>query len=150
MTDHSDIQLDHGKRHYAAGEYNDALPYLEAAAETQPYAHHLIGVMSQLGLGGLDIDMNKAARHYILGAQSGIADAALNLAILYHAGLVEGGQLTDALTWYAEADHLGHPKAADKLEEVERLIDPDRTHRLQAETYHAKRRSLWDRLIGRR
>lgn len=150
MPLHPEAEFEAAKSLYFAQDYDEAAPRLEAVADIFPIAHHYLGVMAQSGLGQRKEDMNRAAQHYGLAADGGVGQAAYNLGILYQAGLLEDGGMARAHEEYIRAYELGYERGLEKIREVESQAAHLSTSRLQLTPYHAKRRSFWDRLTGRR
>lgn len=150
MPSHSEAEFEAAKSLYFDQEYHTALPRLKAIADTFPMANHFLGVMAQTGLGGQIEDAEEAARLYRLAADSGTATAAYNLGILYQSGLLGSDKMRHAHREYVRANRFGHPPAKDKIKEVQIHLTYGLSTDLPPELYHAKRRTLWDRLVGRR
>lgn len=142
--------MEQGKSLYFAQKYDDARTVLEDAAnEGVSEANFYIGVMYQLGL-SYEENVEHAARNYQIAFDGGHADAALNLGILNHAGLLGEGRLYIAKACYEEAVKRGNAQAGEKLLEILDIIDPEKAGLIRVERSRAKERSFWDRLTGRR
>lgn len=123
--------------------------YLRARETGHVLATRNVGICFQVGL-GTDADLNRAAEFYETGANGGDGGSAHNLAALYHAGSFGSVDFEKARYWYRKAIELSHEPSRRALKELD-AADPDMdTIEQRVERYHAKPRSLWDRLIGRR
>lgn len=150
MPLHPEAEFERAKKLYFEQDYSNAAPQLEAIADIFPMAHHFLGVMAQTGLSGQGENNEVAAKHYRKAADGGIGIAAHNLGILYQAGLLSDGGPAEAYEEYSRAYRLDHKPALEKIIEVEAQNPHLSDTGLQPIKYHAKRRSLWDRLAGRR
>lgn len=80
-----------------------------------PEAQHDLAAIYTAGRAGVAQDFEKAAIWFREAADSGIANAAYNLGVLYHQGLGVEKDMERALYWYREAAKEGHPEAQYNL-----------------------------------
>lgn len=97
-----------------------ALPAKFAAIEKkalagQAEAQHDLAALYTAGHDGVAQDYAKAAFWFRKAADSGVANAAYNLGVLYHQGLGLKKDMKEAIRWYKTAAGKGHPEAQYNL-----------------------------------
>lgn len=81
----------------------------------QAEAQHDLAALYTAGHDGVTQDYAKAAFWFRKAADSGIANAAYNLGVLYHQGLGLKKDMKEAIRWYKTAAEKGHPEAQYNL-----------------------------------
>lgn len=89
--------------------------YEDQAIKGVAGAQHDLAAVYTAGRGGVAQDFERASFWFREAAQSGIANAAYNLGVLYHQGLGVERDLGKALYWYREAAKKNHPEAQYNL-----------------------------------
>jgi TPR repeat protein len=148
--DGSQNEFDAASGLYFSGDYVAAFAPLVRLSDTHPMAAHFVGVIEQMGLGDREANNGSAAAWYVKAANGGIGVAAFNLGILHEAGLLDGGNAASARPFYEQAWELGHEPALEKLSALYGATGQGTSASLRQPDYHAKRRNLWDRIVGRR
>jgi len=85
------------------------------ALEGNANAQHDLAAIYTAGHGGVAQDYERAAYWFEKSARGGVANAAYNLAVLYHQGLGLKTDLPRAVQWYQAAAAMNHPEAQYNL-----------------------------------
>lgn len=104
----ADAQCELGRRYYhGIGLEKDdrtALSWIyKAANQNHPDGHYLLANFYNLGLGGLDIDLDQAFKLYLLSAEAGHPPAQSSVGICYDIGQGVKTNKELARYWYAKA-----------------------------------------------
>ena len=84
---------------------------LEFVEEGSPGAQFLLGSLYDTGQQGVPEDDTEAVRWYRLAAEQGLAEAQVNLGVMYDNGEGVPEDDTEAARWYRLAAEQGHAKA---------------------------------------
>lgn len=112
-------QADLGRYYAAAGEYEEAFPWLEKAAKKgDPDALYMTGYCYETGKCGRESDLNKAVRYYKKAAAKNSAAALYEMAVFLHDGKGMKQNKTKAVDYMKRAADKGSVDAWKFLAEA--------------------------------
>ena len=107
--------------------------YQLAAEKGNVSAMHNLAVLLASGANGTP-DNEGAARWFATAAELGVKDSQFNLAILSAKGMGMPQNLEESYKWFALAANAGDKDAAQKRDDVAKVMTPDQLQRAQATT----------------
>lgn len=107
--------------------------YERAAEQGNASAMHNLAVLYAMGADGAT-DNTTAARWFSQAAELGVQDSQFNLAILSARGVGVPQNLEAAYKWFSLVARAGDGDAAEKRDEVAKILQPEQLQKAQADT----------------
>jgi localization factor PodJL len=113
--------------------------YQRAADQGNVNAMHNLAVLMSEGVDGAP-DQEKALQWFLAAADYGVRDSQYNLGVIYARGLGTGQDLGSSYKWFAIAAAQGDTDAAQRRDEVAKLLNGDDLAKARAavQAWHAK------------
>jgi localization factor PodJL len=116
--------------------------YHLAAEQGNASAMHNLAVLCAAGADGAAPDNEAAARWFTKAAELGVKDSQFNLGILSAKGVGIPQNLEESFKWFAIAANAGDKDAAQKRDDVAKIMSPEQLERAKAATELWKPRQL--------
>ena len=116
--------------------------YQLAAEQGNASAMHNLAVLFAAGTDGVAPDNAAAARWFTQAAELGVKDSQFNLGILSAKGVGMPQNLEESYKWFAIAANAGDKDAAQKRDDVAKIMSPEQLERAKAATELWKPRQL--------
>lgn len=116
--------------------------YQLAAEQGNASAMHNLAVLFAAGTDGVAPDNEAAARWFTQAAELGVKDSQFNLGILSAKGVGLPQNLEESYKWFAIAANAGDKDAAQKRDDVAKIMSPEQLERAKAATELWKPRQL--------
>jgi len=125
-----------GRNYWVSAEYQQAFPWLKAAAEQRHVeAEYLLGMAFLNGLGTLQ-NYRSALDYFTKSAEQGHLEAEFRLGLLYRDGLAMPPDKESAYVWLNIAAARGHPDALQFRDKLAAVMTTEELNRAQETSTH--------------